>query len=238
MSTGAGIAIAVGGTLVLLGGIAWMVLYFRRSNARRAGAALDRLAQESARRGWRYVERDDSYAGVFNDQIQYTSRNPLHPLENPPHASEAHDIVTGTHRGRSFVAASFRTYHRGEYSLTRSIIVRTPSAGPALNVMGASGMQTAVNQALGWGARIGNPDFDRKYEVSAEDEGFAGTVLNPSMVEFLMADDRPMRGFTMLGDQFDVVDPVRDHRDPAELVPALDLRCDLLDRVPASAWSR
>jgi hypothetical protein len=41
----------------------------------------------------------------------------------------------------------------------------------------------------------------------------------------------------LLGANLDVGDPIDDHRNPAELIPALDLRCDLLDLVPRSAWA-
>lgn len=45
------------------------------------------------------------------------------------------------------------------------------------------------------------------------------------------------RGFMLIGDQLDLFDPVSDHRDPEQLVPALELRCDIFDRVPASVWA-
>jgi hypothetical protein len=42
---------------------------------------------------------------------------------------------------------------------------------------------------------------------------------------------------SLLGDHLDLIDRISDHRDPAELIPALDRRCDLLDRIPPSAWA-
>lgn len=98
--------------------------------------------------------------------------------------------------------------------------------------------ESAVNAGLGLGdLRIGHPEFDARFQVTAQDERFARAVLTPGLVDFVLRDPRGIRGFWFRGAWFDVHDALTDHRDPAELVPALDLRCDLLDRVPRHVWA-
>jgi hypothetical protein len=150
----------------------------------------------------------------------------------------AKHIITGTHRGRSFLAATFMVDHKGERSPAGTIWVRTPGQGPALTVSRVARTQSRVSAGIGLGdLRFGNPDFDERFEVSTGDERFARIVLTPQVTQFLLTDPRPFRSVMLLGANLDVSDPIDDHRNPAELIPALDLRCDLLDLVPRSAWA-
>ncbi|MCU1679533.1 MAG: hypothetical protein JWQ81_272 [Amycolatopsis sp.] len=243
MSAGAIIAITVGGVVVVAALIVWLVVWLRKSYNAQQTASLGRLQEESVNRGWRYEERNDSYAAVFNAQNEFAVQsplqvlNPLNPYHLAPKAVDAKEVVTGTHRGRPFIAALFGVHHRNEYSQIRAIWVRTPAARPALTVSAALRAQSRVRASIGQqDLQLGNPDFDERFEVSAGDDRFAQAVLNPRMIQFLLADQRAPRGFMLLGDQLDVLDPVSDHRDPAELIPALDYRCDLLDLIPPSVW--
>lgn len=238
MSTSAAIAVAAGGCVVVFGAIAWLLIRLRRSSAVAEAVALARLRDEGTRRGWNYAERDDSRVAVYNDQNRYTERNPLDPSTRPPQASAARDVVTGIHRGRPFLAAAFDTHYRGTAGTQLCVWVRAPAVRPALRVTKVYAAQSRVDTATGMaGFRTGDPDFDLAFEVSAEDDRFAAVVLNPRMTRILLADARDFRGFSLLGDQLDVIDPVGDHRDPGRLIPALDLRCDLLDLIPAEAWA-
>ncbi|WP_225978301.1 DUF3137 domain-containing protein [Gandjariella thermophila] len=230
------IAIAGAGCVLVFAGIAWLVIWLNRSNAAAEKAALGRLQEEAARRGWTFAERDDRYVDVYHAQVQLTERNPLQPLTPLPRASAARDVVTGTHRGRPFLAASFTVHHRHEQITQRCIWVRTPAPRPPLTVRRVGRAQRTVDAALGQYPSIGDPAFDERFEVSTGDERFARAVLNPRMTNFLLNEDRQFRGFALLGDQLEVLDPVSDHRDPAELIPALDLRCDILDLIPADVW--
>jgi hypothetical protein len=118
------------------------------------------------------------------------------------------------------------------------IWVRTVAPGPALTVTRSPRLQSRVREAMGQDDRqLGNPDFDEQFEVSEEDERFARAVLNPAVIQFMPTTPRRFQSMMLLGDHIDLDDPLGDHRDPAQLIPALDLRCDLLDRVPPSAWA-
>jgi hypothetical protein len=250
MSTGAAIAIAGGGTLVVAAAIVVMMVWLGRSNKAREQAIMGRLKDELPRRGWTYEERNDSYASVYNADRKYmqesllklpTRQNPMAPFEPfhlPPKAIAARRIITGTHRGRPFLAADFTVNYAGEQNTERVIWVRTPAPGPAFTLSRERRLQTRVRRAMGQiGMETGNPDFDDQFEISEEDERFARLVLNPALIQFILIDPDRFQSLELLGDHIDLSDQVGDYRDPARLIPALDLRCDLLDRIPASAWA-
>ncbi|MEU6646889.1 hypothetical protein ABZ863_30730 [Saccharomonospora sp. NPDC046836] len=234
MSTGVVLAIVIGGTVLVLGAVAALVIWIRRSFVNNSRASLDRLYQTAVSRGWTFAERDDSYVALYDRQ--YDRRSRWEPLTHPPRAKSARDVVTGTHRGRPFVAATFDTVYQGRHLPERAIWVAAPAAHPMLSIQRVVAAQNVVNRALGLGGIVtGNPEFDRRFEVLTEDDRFGHAVLGTALVEFLLTDPREFRGVYLRGEYLDVLDPVQDHRDPDELVPALDLRCDILDRMPA--WS-
>jgi hypothetical protein len=236
VSAAAIIAIVVGGCLVVFGAIAVMMIWLRRSYNTHEAGALARLAEQP----WTYEERNDSYVALYNDRPLPPYFRAENPIARPPRASAAHHVVTGTHRGRSFLAAEFDVYlfHRGEHIRQRCVWVRTPAARPGLSLRKVLGPQNAINRALGWDyPKSGDPEFDRRFEVSADDNRFAQAVLHPRMIQFLLHDPRPFRAVLMTADTIDLTDPIQDHRDPLDLIPALDLRCDILDLVPLAVWA-
>lgn len=238
MSVGAIIAIAVGGTVLLGAGIAWLIIWINRSNASQEQAALGRLQDELPKRGWNYEDSNDSYAEVFNAQPEFTLRNPLEPLVAPPKAVGARDVITGVHRGRTFLATEFDVRHQGHQVRVGAVWIRTPAMRPGLTVRQVVSAQSRVRSAIGQqDIQLGHPDFDERFEITTENESFARAVLTPQVVNFLATAPPHVRGFAFYGDQFDVHDAVTDHRDPAQLVPALDLRCDLLDLIPPAVWA-
>jgi hypothetical protein len=244
MSAGAAIAIAAGGTVVVAVAIVVLVVWLRRSYNAKEQQSLASLNEELAQRGWTYEESNDAFCTLYNQQNEFATQSllqifdPLSPYHLPPRAVSAKHIITGTHRGRSFLAATFMVDHKGERSPARTIWVHTPGQGPALTVSRVARTQSRVSAGIGQGdLRFGNPDFDERFEVSTGDERFARIVLTPQVTQFLLTDPRPFRSVMLLGANLDVGDPIDDHRNPAELIPALDLRCDLLDLVPRSAWA-
>lgn len=238
MSVGVVVAIAVGGSVVFLGGLAWLIVRLNRMAGPKAGDRRQ-LAEELSRRGWKYAERDDSVVDVYNELYRkYTHPFVLDPLVGPPRATSAKDVVTGVHRGRPFLAAVLDTYHRGEYLAQRCVWVRTPAPRPALTVSRMAAAASRINDAIGTGDfKTGNPEFDEKFDVRGQDPNFTAAVMTPDLVALLLSERGQFSGFMLLGDQLDVFDPIGDHCDPNQLVAALDLRCDILDRVPASVWS-
>lgn len=244
MSAGVIIAITVGGLILFAAAIIVMLVWLRRSYESDEKAALGRLQEEMPQRGWTFEERNDSYTQVRNHLSQYRLGYKLRPDLRPAEARKAHNVVTGWHRGRPFLAATFDIYQPvaldrpGRSGSIQTIWVRAPRLMPPLGVRRVLAAESAVNRAIGQGdLQTGNADFDQQFEIKTENEQFARAVLNPEMVRFLLADSRSFRGFWLVGDQIEVLDAVTDHRDPAELIPALDLRCDILDRIPQSVWA-
>jgi hypothetical protein len=240
------LVVVCGGTLLLVLAVGWFLVWNKRSLARKQEQARARLQQEIARRGWRYEERADAYCALYNEGDGYIRAtaaellfSPRDVLDRAPEAVEAHDVLTGVHRGREFLAAAFKVRYIGTANLLRAVWVRTPAPGPALQVTQAVPLASRVNSVLAQSdLRTGDPDFDARFDVRSGDDRFARAVLAPPVTEFLKADPRQFRGFTLYGANLDFIDRVEDHLDPAALIPALDLRCDLLDRVPASVWAR
>ncbi|MGW4586243.1 hypothetical protein [Amycolatopsis thermoflava] len=257
MSAGAVVAMAVGGSVLFMGLITWLIVRFNRRQGAAAAVTLAKLREELPRRGWTYVERDDSLAEAYNRQYEqfwspeqsqfWRPNQPVWrsgfqakapgPLEQhfirPPHARSAHDIITGTHRGRPFVAATLEIFYMHQITTELCIWVRTPAPCPPVYVRQTVGMVSKINAAVGQGDfRTGHPAFDDRFDVNGPDERFLAHVITPALAEFLLTDERRFRGFTLFADRVDALDRIRDHRDPAELVAALDLRCDILDRIP------
>ncbi|MET7989327.1 hypothetical protein ABZU76_00305 [Amycolatopsis sp. NPDC005232] len=246
MSTALILVIVIGGTLLIAAAVTWFVVWNNRGMQRAETAVLQRLGQEAPRRGWRYEERNDSYCAYYNEGDHYLQRSfadelfsPTDPFARLPEAFEAHEIVSGTHRGRPFLGARFKVRQRGvAIHYTRAVWVRTPKLGPALQVGPAVALESRVNDSIGRGdLRVGDPEFDERYEVLTGDDRFAQAVLVPQVTHFLKTDPRQFRGFSLFGANFEVYDRLVDHRDPEKLVAALDLRCDLLDLVPRSVWA-
>ena len=242
--------IVVGGCLVVAAGVIALVVWSRRSYYADEKAVLERLKGQAADLGWTYEERNDSYVSVYNAQREYmeqsllpmpTRRNPLAPLQpyhRPSKAVAAKKIITGMHRGRSFIAALFTVNYANEQSSVRVIWVRTPAPGPALTVSREVRLASRVNKAIGQrDVQLGNPEFDERFEISQEDERFTRAVLNPAVVQYLLSTPCKFESMSLLADHIAFVDQVTDHRDPEQLIPALDLRCDVLDRIPQSAWT-
>lgn len=230
MTPAAIVAIVVGGCLVVFGAIAAMLIWLRRDYDQHEAGALARLGKT----GWTYEERNDAYVELYNARPLPPYFRAENPIARPPRASAARQVVTGTHRGRSFLAAEFDVYlyDRGEHIRERCVWVRG-AARPGLSLRKVLGPQNAINRAIGWDyLKIGNAEFDRRFEVTADDPGFAQAVLHPRMVDFLLHDPREFRAVLMLADTIDLTDPITDHRDPQALIPALDLRCDILDLMP------
>lgn len=240
------VLIAVGGTLLLGGPLTWMFIWLHRSGKAEEEVIARRQAEELPRRGWTYTERDDRFTEVFNELERYPKLVPVVVgFDRSPQAVEAHEIITGQHRGRPFLAARFvvneplDTHDGGQYGGHRvHVYVRTPAPRPTLEVRKVLRVESRINEGLGLGdIKVGHPEFDSRFQVTCADERFARAVLSPAIVEFLLRDPRDCHGFWIRGTQFEAYNATGQHRDPVLLAADLDIRCDLLDRIPPQVWS-
>ncbi|ALG12529.1 hypothetical protein [Kibdelosporangium phytohabitans] len=246
MSPVAIIAIVVGGLVIVGGLLTWMMIWLRKDYKESVEGVLTRLDAEAPSRGWHYEERADSYNQVFDEVQQYAPLSAtVIGFDRQPSAVRAHEVVTGQHRGRPFMAARFHikdppdSNGPGSMHDQHAIWVRTPVPRPTLDVRSVPRLQSSIGSALGVGdLAIGHREFDARYQVTAENEQFARDVLSPQLIDFLLTDSRTFQGFWIRGQQLEVVgDIVPDHRDPGPLTGALDLRCDILDRIPQQVWT-
>ncbi|GAA3584575.1 hypothetical protein GCM10022222_81580 [Amycolatopsis ultiminotia] len=250
----------IGGTLVFAGLMVWFFIWNSRSGKRAEARALARLREEGPRRGWRFDVRNDAFCDYYNEAVNAPSDYwrsdrtivdaaliPRDPFYRPPRAIKARNVITGMHRGRPFLAAEFYRRHRADNGWTREIWVRLPRNCPPLRVRVGVPLASRINQSIGRGdLQTGDREFDDRFEVAAADERFARAVLTPPVTHFLKTDPRKFKGFLINGPNLDFLDPFYrnsdpakptssfDHRDPDLLIPALDLRCDLLDLIPRS----
>ncbi|GGU39275.1 hypothetical protein [Lentzea flava] len=239
------ILILVAGLLVMGGLMTWMFVWLHRSGKAEEAGIEQRQRDQFPARGWTHTSRDDRATEVFNSLERYPKLVPVVVgIDRSPRAVEAHDVITGQHRGRPFFAALFvindplDTSGGGQYGLRQATVwVRTPAPRPTLDVRQVLRMESRINEGLGLGdIKVGHPEFDARYQVTCADEAFARAVLAPAVVDFLLTDPRGCRGFWIRGAQFDAYNATGDHRDPDVLAADLDIRCDLLDRIPRHVW--
>ncbi len=239
MNAGLVVAIAVGGSVILLGGIAWVTKKLTGAFAPQSDDRNSRLAEELTRRGWTYGDYDESCADIHNAQPVFRARNMIDPLASPPKAVGARDVISGTHRSRPFIATQFDVRQQGEQVFVTAIWLALPAMRPGVVVNQVNRLQSRIRSRIGQGdIQLGVPEFDDRFEITTEDETFARAVLTPDVVHFLLTDPRAARGFAIYGDHLNVHDGVSDHGNPEQLIAALDLRCDLLDRIPEATLSQ
>ncbi|OLT47566.1 hypothetical protein BJF85_15430 [Saccharomonospora sp. CUA-673] len=235
MSTGVVVAIVLGGVVLLAAGVTVLIVAILRGRRKHAAMSAPAARAALTGRGWTFAERDDAWIPVYDRQ--HDRRGWAEPLRRPPRATAARNVVTGVHRGRQFVAATFDTVHAGKHQPERAIWVAAPAAHPMLSAKRIVGPQNAVNRSIGrGGVQLGDEAFDRGFEIHCDDEAFAQAVFGPELKALLLQDPRNIQGLVLRGEYLDVFDPVGDHRNPDELTAALDVRCDILDRIPV--WSR
>ncbi len=113
-----------------------------------------------------------------------------------------------------------------------------PGYGGVLEMHRSDGLSATVNTALGWNNfRTGNSDVDRKFEIVTTDQNFAQIFVNPAVVDYILAQGRSIDRVSMLGNQIFTCRYEGTYRDPDNLVRYLDMCCDIVDRVPETAWS-
>ena len=211
----------------VIGLVVWLVVRtVRRNRAPRDPAVGQELARLAAARGWRFSPRDDGFLARFEG----------YPFGRGGRSRPALDLVTGTHRGRTFACFQYvppRSLPAGEYSAeidyARVFAVALPATVPTVLV-------TDARSAPRWTRRyvVGDDAFDRAFAVGTEDEPYANRLLSAPVRHWLLAN--PPAGSLRFGGP-DLITWHADEGDfEASMVePTVDRLCDLLDRLPAEA---
>jgi hypothetical protein len=216
-------------TLLMLavgGAVAGALVYFRR---RAHAATVAGTRAHAARRGWRYVEH---YPGLVD---RFTGT----PFGRG-HEADAKHMLDGTHRGRRMLAFEYVVKDgqgaAGDAGRRYTVVsAALPWPKPTLEVTRKGRGRTLLAMAGAGGPGLGDEEFTRAFHVRTDDEGFARAVLHPGMTRWLLADGRAQA----IPFRFEGGDLIAwDERGltPSTVDSMLDFLCDVLDRVPPSAW--
>jgi hypothetical protein len=209
------------GVVVVVGVLAWLADKRRR----------EELAAFAAEHGWTWVQRDDRWCDAF---------------EGAPfglgHKRQAHNVLTGTHDGRRFVAFDY-VYHTTETSTDAqgrtsqrevshwySVVgLGVGAAVPALSVAPENFFGRALGKLTNRDIELESEEFNRAFTVRCRDRKFAFDVLHPRVMEYLLT-VRDVAWRTTNG--WAVVIEKGRHK-PAEVLRAVGVLDRVLDQVPA-----
>jgi hypothetical protein len=185
----------------------------------------------AASQGWRWVARDDSWAGRFQGT----------PFQEGD-SREAANILDGTFRGRPMVAFDYSyethsTDSKGNRTTTTHrfaiCALAMPAALPSFELV-PEGVLGRVGTMLGMqDIELESEDFNRRFRVRCDDAKLAYDVLPPRTMEALLA--RPALHVRLYG--VDALCWESGAHSPSELLARLDTLAALLDGVPSYVWN-
>ena len=194
-------------------------------------AQLARIAPE---RGWTYQTR---VQGLID---QYCGLRPF-----PARGSNlrAWHYTTGEFRGRSFTYFEYRCMNVtsgadvGEHkqpTIEAVFIVTTPGPGPFLQILRPNVLDTLFDRRPKM--QLGVPEFDQNFRVIAEDEDFVRNALSHTVVPYLLTDPETKKAPLQLRNN-ELFTWYRGTLSPRAVDEKLNYLCDVLDRIPAQAWT-
>ncbi|MFJ8824355.1 hypothetical protein ACIREE_21530 [Streptomyces sp. NPDC102467] len=220
----------------VVGMFALVITMFVRTNRanRRTSEGRAQLAGFARERGWTYERRTygqiDQYCGVG-------------PLPGRGSNLRTWHYMTGEFRGRSFKCFEYHytdplspTTQTGQRQITVAtvFVVTAPGAGPDLELRRAGRMDGFFDARAKM--ELGVPEFDEKFRVVVADESFARQVLSADLVPFLLAAPQAKESPLQLRDD-ELFTWYTGALSPKVIQEKLTYTCDVLDRVPAHAWS-
>lgn len=208
-----------------------IVGYLSHLSAKRRREALAATATE---RGWAFTARDDRWAERFDGQ----------PF-GVGHSRQAHNIITGDHDGRGFVAFDYRystteTTRNADGTTSTServhpfsiVALQTGAAFPRLRVRPEGVFGRLFGRLAGTDIELESEEFNRAFTVTCENRRFAVDVLHPRMMEYLLGHRElswDLRNETLLTAK-------SGQHSIAELDLALTAIDGILDRIPDLVW--
>lgn len=206
----------------LFGLLAWAVVVAQRKTRERQ----EGLAWWASQREWTFLPEDPRLVSRF--------------VGSPfGHGSSrrARNVIHGKHRGRAFTAFDYRyVTSSGDSSTTHHYSVVALALGvavPSLSVAPQGGVGRFFGRLFGTDIILGDPPFDDRFAVSADDPRFAADVLHPAMRQMLMTwGDLAWRLS---------VDSLLVIRQGAQQPPEIDAKLAAMDalvaQVPAHVWA-
>ncbi|MFI1732707.1 hypothetical protein ACH40E_26565 [Streptomyces acidicola] len=197
----------------------------------------EQIAQIAPERGWTYHPctrgQIDQYGGM--GPILYKGEN-----------QAAWHYTTGEFRGRPFTYFEYR-YKRstvdgdvndfGEHRrlvIKAVFIVTAPGSGSYMEILRRSKLGAVLDGRPG--KRVGVPEFDKEFKVLAKDEAFFRNALSGGAVPFMLADSRAKKSPLRFRDN-ELITWYTGALSPQTVDEKLNYLCDVLDRIPAQAWT-
>ncbi|MBO1336039.1 hypothetical protein [Streptomyces sp. VRA16 Mangrove soil] len=192
------------------------------------------LARIAPERGWSYAPR------VRGEIDQYCGAPPF-----PGSGSNlsAWHYTTGEFRGRAFKYFEYRYNNPmsgGEAAARRNLIIEsvfimaTPGTAPAVEIFRPDMLDSVMDRRTR--VQLGVSEFDERFRIASQDEGFARSVLSGDLVPFLLSDPRAETSrIALRGDK--VFTWYSGTLSPAAAEEKLGYLCDVLDRIPAHVWT-
>ncbi len=190
----------------------------------------------SAKHEWTYVERDDSWVDRF---------------EGPPFGRgrdrRATNIVSGKYEGRFFVAFDYRysteststdsqgrtststQYHH--YSVTALDLA---TDFPLLSVEPEGMFSRLIGRLTNSDIELESEAFNRAFRVTCPDRKFASDVLNPAMMEYLLA--YPTLAWGCAGGGLVAIR--QGTHSPEEIEAKLGVLHEIAAKIPAFVWQQ
>lgn len=176
----------------------------------------------ATRLGWRY----EKYSTDFNKRYR------KHPPFDAGKLPRADHLFHGKYRGRPLTifqySAEFEysegTPSKREHWQVVSFVLA--ARAPAMEVRPRGALGRLALRA-GFGANTGDADFDRRYAVRSEDDGFTATVLNKEVRAYLRSTKHDAN---LLVTGNDAVTWREGQLYPDDMEPWADFLADVLDR--------
>ncbi|HEY8302537.1 MAG TPA: DUF3137 domain-containing protein [Jatrophihabitans sp.] len=188
-----------------------------------------KFAAWAAANGYRYEQSNDAYA-----------RLPWGAPWGQGHSRRALDILTGTHSGRQVCCFTYRYDEESGSGDNRSDTTynfavywtKLPKQLGELNV-GREGFGAKIARAIGFhDIELESEQFNRTFNVHADNPRFAYDVLNPQMMQWLLTVDAP--GFRIYGGDLVLVE--RNMLRLENIAPRLDYLDQVIAQIPDFIW--
>ena len=212
--------------------VIWM---FVRSNKedkriRRDWAELPRVAAE---RGWTYEQR------ARGEATQYCG---IGPMPGSGSNLSAWHYIAGEFRGRSFKCFEHRynspmsgnAGERKRPTIEAIFMIAVPGSAQPVEILRPSKTDVLLDRRSRM--RLGNPEFDDTFRIVTKDEDFARNILSGPMASFLLTDPRGRKSPLQLRDN-ELFTWYTGTLSPQDLEEKLNYLCDVLDQIPAQAWT-
>ncbi|GHJ36014.1 hypothetical protein [Streptomyces sp. TS71-3] len=192
------------------------------------------LARVATERGWTYEQRARGMA------TQYCG---VGPMPGSGSNLSAWHHITGEFRGRTFVCFEHRYNNPNSANLAadrkRPVIeavfmVSAPGSGPSMEILRPSRLNVLLDRRASM--RLGITEFDDMFRIVTDDDTWVRNVLTDSMVSFLLSDPRAKESPLQLRND-ELFTWYTGTLSPRALEEQLNYLCDVLDRIPAQAWT-